>query len=293
MNYDNLDGVFEIPKKCLEEQPLKTYINNLLTWVQNIVYEEGLVVKTLEDVASLVVLSVLVSISYRKACDHGGVVFTSDETIQKLDELFVVIEQEVTFRESINKWNAKMIYNKYIPALLHLLTALYMEYCDDIPTISEKIEITIFQNKQQGMRYQSKETILDARSMGEKTKKDDVFEAIINNPDKLKQFEEGLLKFVNVQLSPMGRTVSNFNSDFDDGVNLILLCGALGNFYVAGHIYSLKPITRPEKESNIRCAFEILNDLEVSTTFIDVNEMVDGNKRATLKVLYSIFKRYK
>uniref|UniRef100_A0A6G3MJB1 Alpha-parvin (Trinotate prediction) n=1 Tax=Henneguya salminicola TaxID=69463 RepID=A0A6G3MJB1_HENSL len=118
-------------------------------------------------------------------------------------------------------------------------------------------------------------------------------DALFNDRDKCQQFEEGIFRFVNAHLGPMNRTVTDVTSSFTDGVNLILLCGTLGNFYIPVNSYSIKPLSRSEMETNIRYAFEILRDLGVNTTFFDVTDILNGNKKAILKLLYSIFKRYK
>ena len=46
-------------------------------------------------------------------------------------------------------------------------------------------------------------------------------------PEKLKFVKQSLIKFVNSHLGKLGRSVTDLEDDFSDGVRLILLIGSL------------------------------------------------------------------
>ncbi|KAF1742832.1 hypothetical protein MXB_4489 [Myxobolus squamalis] len=127
-------------------------------------------------------------------------------------------------------------------------------------------------------------------------------EALFNDPQKFGQFEQGMMGFVNKHLDPIGRTITGI-IDLSSGVNFVLLCASLGNFYPPAYTYVLKPITSSDHRMNMEYAFDLLKELKVSTRNCDIGgnininhlfiDIIKGDKKATLKLLYSIFKTFK
>uniref|UniRef100_A0A6B2G2G3 Alpha-parvin (Trinotate prediction) n=1 Tax=Myxobolus squamalis TaxID=59785 RepID=A0A6B2G2G3_MYXSQ len=117
-------------------------------------------------------------------------------------------------------------------------------------------------------------------------------EALFNDPQKLGQFEQAMMGFVNKHLDPIGRTITEI-IDLSSGVNFVLLCASLGNFHPPAYTYILKPITPADHRMNMEYVFELLKELKVSTRNCDIGDIIKGDKKATLKLLYSIFKTFK
>ncbi|MBN3280991.1 PARVG protein, partial [Polyodon spathula] len=70
-------------------------------------------------------------------------------------------------------------------------------------------------------------------------------------PQKVSAVKQAILHFVNKNLSNLGLSVSNMDSQFSDGVILILLIGQLNGYFVHLNEFCFSPTTTAEmvKES--------------------------------------------
>lgn len=82
-------------------------------------------------------------------------------------------------------------------------------------------------------------------------------------------------------------------TDFSDGVRLILLTGCLEGYFVPLYLYNLKPSTAEEKMENMNYAFRMIEDAGLPRPRNRPSEIVHNDLKATLRIVYSLFIKYK
>ena len=81
-----------------------------------------------------------------------------------------------------------------------------------------------------------------------------------HSPEKIHFVKESLVKFSNAHLARLGYEVTDLETDFADGVRLILLLGSLEGYFVPFHSFHLKPETVEEKLQNVSHSFSMMEE---------------------------------
>lgn len=294
ITYRNLGSmVYEIPTSALEQPAMKKYRSMLLRWVQDLVMDKDLVVKTLEDTASVVILRAVYGTCTQNSVDLENLPRTYIETLKEIEKILVLFEKSLCYKSTIQKWSAIQIFYRYIPSVLHLLTALYFDFKSSVAPYTEKIEIPIRCISEKNEIFLIIEKIYDPKTICDLNKTDEVMMRLFQDPKNCAQFEEGITGFLKTHLEPMGRTIDDLTLVFRNGINLILLCGSIENFYVPLWRYIDKPVTENDMSDNIKYGFELLCSMGISTAGFTITDILRGDRNATLKLLYVIFKKYK
>ena len=105
--------------------------------------------------------------------------------------------------------------------------------------------------------------------------------------------KQSLIKFVNNHLSSLGFTVDDLEEDFHDGVRLILLMGCLEKFFVPLHTYHLSPTTDEQRLENMNLGFKLIEDAGLPSPRNRPYEVVHKDLKSTLRIIYSLFIKYK
>ncbi|KAG8535452.1 hypothetical protein GDO81_028497, partial [Engystomops pustulosus] len=78
----------------------------------------------------------------------------------------------------------------------------------------------------------------------------DAFDTLFDHaPDKLSVVKKSLITFVNKHLNKLNLEVTELESQFADGVYLVLLMGLLENYFVPLHNFFLTPESFDQKVS--------------------------------------------
>ena len=77
-----------------------------------------------------------------------------------------------------------------------------------------------------------------------------------------------MLNFTNKQLSKISLQVRDIETEFHDGVYLILLMGLLEGYFVPLHAYHLTPKDTEQKLGNVRFCFDLMRDVGIDTSKI-------------------------
>jgi hypothetical protein len=85
----------------------------------------------------------------------------------------------------------------------------------------------------------------------------DLFEQLIDSPEKLKEVCELMVEFVNNNLSGIGQKIHTLH-ELADGSKLILLIGIVGRFFIPFNRYHISPATDEQKDRNITLAMKLL-----------------------------------
>lgn len=90
----------------------------------------------------------------------------------------------------------------------------------------------------------------------------DAFDALFDHaPEKLQVVKKSLITFVNKHLSKVNLEVLDLDSQFHDGVYLVLLMGLLEGFFVPLYDFHLTPEDFDQKVHNVAFAFELMQDV--------------------------------
>lgn len=87
------------------------------------------------------------------------------------------------------------------------------------------------------------------------------------------------MTFVNKHLNKINMEVQDLDSQFHDGVNLILLMGILGGFFVPLYSFNLAPQNFEQKVLNVNVAFDLMQVIGLAAP----KARPEGN------IFYSIF----
>ena len=89
----------------------------------------------------------------------------------------------------------------------------------------------------------------------------DAFDTLFDHaPDKLNVVKKTLITFVNKHLNKLNLEVTELETQFADGVYLVLLMGLLEGYFVPLHSFFLTPDSFEQKVLNVSFAFELMQD---------------------------------
>ncbi|XP_071465511.1 gamma-parvin isoform X4 [Marmota flaviventris] len=193
------------------------------------------------------------------------------------------------------------IFNKDLVATLHLLVALAKHFQPSVPLPSNvQVEVVTIESTKSGLKSgKSLEQLTTQRSTGEDQPSEDVLDELLKMaPEKVRAVEEAIVSFVNHSLRSLGLAVQSLNSQFADGVILLLLIGQLEGFFLHLKEFYLTPSSPAEMVSlpevhNVTLALELLRDAGLLSHPVSPEDIVNKDPKSTLRVLYSLFCKHK
>ena len=162
-----------------------------------------------------------------------------------------------------------------------------------VPDLPKVVKVSLLKMcKRNGHLHYEKQAI---NLMGETTEgKRDGFDTLIDHaPEKLHFVKESLIKFSNTHLAKLGYPVTDLESDFADGVRLILLMGSLEGYFVPFFTYKHQPESTEDRMINVSLAFKLMEEAGLPKPRNRPSEVVHGDLRSVLRVVYSLFIKYK
>ena len=162
-----------------------------------------------------------------------------------------------------------------------------------VPDLPRMVKVSLLKmSKRNGQLHYEKQAV---NLMGEATEgKRDGFDTLMDHaPEKLHFVKESLIKFSNTHLAKLGYPVTDLESDFADGVRLILLMGALEGYFVPFFTYKLHPETTEDKMINVSLAFKLMEEAGLPKPRNRPSEVIHSDLKSVLRVVYSLFIKYK
>lgn len=195
-----------------------------------------------------------------------------------------------------NKWNVEAIHSKNIVAIIHLLVALARHFRPPV-RLTENVSVDVFVvKKQQGqLAHQKVREILTTSydDVGMRCERD-AFDALFDHaPEKLQIVKKSLVTFVNKHLNKMNFEVTELETQFHDGVYLVILMGLLEGFFVPHYAFHLTPQEFDQKVHNVSFAFELMEECGLKKPKARPEDVVNMDLKSTLRVLYNLFLKYK
>lgn len=142
-------------------------------------------------------------------------------------------------------------------AILHLLIALAQHFDAHI-RLPDNVTVTVVVTKKHA--HEGAARIYQVPLTSAK-----VLDVFVCDPKKL----EAIKSFVNHHLNMLSIQVHDVHRDFRDGVNLCLLTGLLGGFFVPLYCYHRSPKNIEQMEQNVACAFELMQDVGLAKPTVE------------------------
>uniref|UniRef100_A0A3Q3VXQ4 Calponin-homology (CH) domain-containing protein n=1 Tax=Mola mola TaxID=94237 RepID=A0A3Q3VXQ4_MOLML len=205
------------------------------------------------------------------------IVLTSTAQIRKLEVILEELDKRLGLQDGSQiKWNVKLIHSKDLLATIHLLVAMVRCFQPnlDLPPNVKVESLKQLRNVHKSIikchkavescRFRGS---LQVNTFHNQTECRDVRVLLANS-------DLAILHFVNQKISTMGLQVVDMDKQFADGVILLMLIGQLEGFFIPLHDFILTPVRSSEMVQY-------------------GSDIVSQDSAATLKVLYTLFKKHK
>lgn len=194
------------------------------------------------------------------------------------------------------KWNADLIHNKDTVAIIQLLVAIAVYFRAPVrfpEYVSAQVLIAQRKDNQLKKRYATEQLTTTQTELGIKGERD-AFDTLFDyGPDKLAHVKSSLLAFCNKHLNKINLEVTDLENQFQDGVYLVLLMGLLEGYFVPLYSFHLQVLTYEQKVHNVSFAYQLMYDAGLPKPRARVQDIVNGDLKSTLRILHSLFTRYK
>uniref|UniRef100_A0A673Z0V7 Parvin alpha n=1 Tax=Salmo trutta TaxID=8032 RepID=A0A673Z0V7_SALTR len=277
---------------------LQELMKVLIDWINDVLVGERIIVKDLAE--DLYDGQVLQKLFEKLEGERLNVAEVTQSEIAQKQKLQTVLEKiNDTLKVSIRniKWTIDSVHAKSIVAILHLLVAL-SQHCRAPIRLPDHVSIQV-------VVVQKREGILQSRQVQEEITGNtdpmlmgrfnrDAFDTLFDYaPDKLNVVKKTLNTFVNKHLNKLNLEVSELDTQFADGVYLVLLMGLLEGYFVALFNFFLTPEHFDQKVHNVAFSFELMQDGGLEKPKPRAEDIVNCDLKSTLRVLYNLFTKYR
>ncbi|OZC09871.1 hypothetical protein X798_02977 [Onchocerca flexuosa] len=194
------------------------------------------------------------------------------------------------------KWNADLIHNKDTVAIIQLLVAIAVFFRAPVrfpEYVNAQILVVQKKDNQLKSRYSTEQLTTTQPELGVKGERD-AFDTLFDyGPDKLAHVKSSLLAFCNKHLNKINLEVTDLENQFKDGVYLVLLMGLLEGYFVPLYNFDLQALTYDQKIHNVTFAYQLMYEADFQRPRARVQDIVNGDLKSTLRILHSLFTRYK
>ncbi|XP_032348296.1 beta-parvin isoform X5 [Camelus ferus] len=215
---------------------------------------------------------------------------------QKLQTVLEAVHELLRPHGWALQWSVDSIHGKNLVAILHLLVALAMHFRAPI-RLPEHVSVqVVVVRKREGLLHSSHvtEELTTTTEMMMGRFERDAFDTLFDHaPDKLSVVKKSLITFVNKHLNKLNLEVTELETQFADGVYLVLLMGLLEDYFVPLHHFYLTPDSFDQKVHNVSFAFELMLDGGLKKPKARPEDVVNLDLKSTLRVLYNLFTKYK
>ncbi|NWX17984.1 PARVG protein, partial [Aegotheles bennettii] len=236
----------------------------LIDWINTTLKEEHIVVKSLEeDLYDGLVLHHLLENLGSLKLDVDKIALTEKKQRQKLSVILDAVAKCLQLEESQLKWSVESILSKDLLSTLHLLVAIAKHFKPNLalpPNV--QVETITIENTSRGLKtVNAVECITENKEKLEAQSQDDAFDELFSRaPDKLDAVKKVFLQFVNQHVGKLGLNVKDIESQFADGVILLLLIGHLEGYFLNLRNFFLTPTSTMEMLHNVNLALDLLTD---------------------------------
>uniref|UniRef100_A0A452SJX6 Gamma-parvin n=1 Tax=Ursus americanus TaxID=9643 RepID=A0A452SJX6_URSAM len=268
----------------------------LMEWINAKLLPEHIVVRSLEeDIFDGLILHHLFQMLTGLRLEVEEMALTAPSQRRKLEVVLEAINGSLRMEEGQLKWSVGTIFSKDLLATLHLLVALAKHFQPDLPLPANvQVEVITMESTKSGLKSEkSVEQLTECRCLLDLSA-EDVFDELFKlAPEKVNTVKEAIVNFVNQRLDRLGLSVENLDTQFADGVFLLLLIGQLEGFFLHLKEFYITPASPAEMLHNVTLALELLKDEGLLDYPINPEDIVNKDSKSTLRVLYSLFRKHK
>uniref|UniRef100_A0A3Q2DV94 Parvin, beta n=1 Tax=Cyprinodon variegatus TaxID=28743 RepID=A0A3Q2DV94_CYPVA len=272
-----------------EDLKFKDLVKVLIDWINSELAEERIIVKDLEEDCydGQVLQKLFEKLSDRKL-NVAEVTQSEIGQKQKLQTVLEAVNNTLRPHGWTVEWSVDSIHSKNLVAIVYLLVALAMHFQAPI-RLPEHVSVQVVVVKKREGILQTAVVTKELTSTTE-----DAFDTLLDHaPDKLNVVKTSLITFVNKHLNKLNLEVTELETQFADGVYLILLMGLLEDYFVPLYNFFLTPESFEQKVHNVAFAFELMQDGGLKKPKARPEDVVNLNLKSTLRVLYNLFTNYK
>lgn len=285
---------------ALEDPVVNELVKSLLRWINDVLEGRRLIVRDIvEDCYDGQVIGELISELSGETIDVVAVTQSSYMQKNKLRYLLDKIDKILRIRPDMRKWDVQSIHSKDPVAILHLLVALarYFRCPHPLPRnvkikriylkqLEDKLETRIFVEEITG------EDIGPTAPLRQSER--DVFDKLFEEaPQKLEAVKKSLCQFCTKVLQELDIIITDLETQFQNGVNLVLMMGLLEGYYMPTYMFHYSPVTFDEKLDNVQLSFQLMEEAGLAPMKAKADDVVHKDLKSTLRVLYTLFTRYK
>ncbi|XP_055365688.1 beta-parvin isoform X2 [Betta splendens] len=247
-----------------ENLKFKDLLKVLIDWINTELEEDRIIVKDLEEDCydGQVLQKLFEKLSGRKL-NVAEVTQSEIGQKQKLQTVLEAVNELLRPHGWSIEWSVDAIHSKNLVAIVYLLAALAMHFQAPV-RLPEHVSVQVVVVKKRDGILQ---TAVVAKQLTSTTEmmmgrfERDAFDTLLDHaPDKLNVVKTSLITFVNKHLNKLNLEVTELESQFADGVYLILLMGLLEDYFVPLHNFFLTPESFEQKVHNVSFAFELMQD---------------------------------
>ncbi|KAK9972597.1 hypothetical protein ABG768_025890 [Culter alburnus] len=290
---------------------LQELMKVLIDWINDVLVGERIIVKDLaEDLYDGQVLQKLFEKLEGEKLNVAEMTQCEIAQKQKLQTVLEKINDTLKVSSRNIKWNVDSVHAKNIVAILHLLVALSQHFRSPIRLPDHVTIHVVVVQKREGIlqsrqiqeeitawQQHSTTTTLLGRSHQTRLARinqRDAFDTLFDHaPDKLNVVKKTLITFVNKHLNKLNLEVSELETQFADGVYLVLLMGLLEGYFVPLYNFFLIPENFDHKVHNVSFSFELMQDGDLEKPKPRPEDIVNCDLKSTLRVLYNLFTKYR
>ncbi|XP_064194070.1 parvin, alpha b [Anguilla rostrata] len=290
---------------------LQELLKVLIDWINDVLVGERIIVKDLaEDLYDGQVLQKLFEKLEGEKLNVAEVTQSEIAQKQKLQTVLEKINETLRVSPRNVKWNVDCECPDSLPkhwtlCFSHSLASVpsSVQQCEHgilhPPPIRLPDHVSI-----QVVVVQKREGILQSRQVQEEITGNteafsgrherDAFDTLFDHaPDKLNVVKKTLITFVNKHLNKLNLEVSELDTQFADGVYLVLLMGLLEGYFVPLYNFFLTPENFEQKVHNVSFSFELMQDGGLEKPKPRPEDIVNCDLKSTLRVLYNLFTKYR
>ncbi|KAF6340111.1 parvin beta [Rhinolophus ferrumequinum] len=280
-----------------DDPKFKELVKVLIDWINDVLVEDRIIVKQLEE--DLYDGQVLQKLLEKLADCKLNVAEVTQSEIgqkQKLQTVLEAVHDLLRPHGWALPWTVDSIHGKNLVAILHLLVSLATHFRAPI-RLPEHVSVQmVVVRKREGLLHSShvtEELTTTTETMMGRFERD-AFDTLFDHaPDKLSLVKKSLITFVNKHLNKLNLEVTELETQFADGVYLVLLTGLLDDYFVPLHNFYLTPDSFDQKVHNVSFAFELMLDAGLVKPKARPEDVVNLDLKSTLRVLYNLFTKYK
>ncbi|XP_055505306.1 alpha-parvin isoform X2 [Leucoraja erinacea] len=243
---------------------LQELIKVFIDWINDELVEERIIVKDLaEDLYDGQVLQKLFEKLEGEKLNVAEVTQSEIAQKQKLQTVLEKINETLKLPPRSIKWTVDGVHMKSLVAILHLLVAVSQYYRAPIRLPDHvSVQVVVVQ-KREGIlqsRHIQEEITGNVEALSGRHERD-AFDTLFDHaPDKLNVVKKTLITFVTKHLNKLNLEVTELETQFADGVYLVLLMGLVEDYFIPLHNFFLTPDSFEHKVHNVSFAFELMQD---------------------------------